>query len=48
MTHALQVLHTLQWQHPGGRALLQLAQALMQDYHTYTHPLLGVAMAKVL
>ena len=21
MTHALQVLHTLQWHHPGGRAL---------------------------
>ena len=37
MTHALQVLHTLQWHHPGGRALLQLAQAPTQDYHSYTH-----------
>ena len=43
MTHALQVLHTLQWHHPGGRALLQLAQAPPQDYHSYTHTLLGVA-----
>ena len=42
MTHALQVLHTLQWHHPGGRALLQLAQAPTQDYHSYTHTLLGV------
>ena len=41
MTHALQVLHSLQWHHPGGRALLQLAQALTQDYHSYTHALLG-------
>ena len=41
MTHALQVLHTLQWHHPGGRALLQLAQAPTQDYHSYTHTLLG-------
>ena len=41
MTHALQVLHTLQWHHPGGRTLLQLAQAPTQDYHCYTHPLLG-------
>ena len=41
MTHALQVLHTLQWHHPGGRALLQLAQAPTQDYHSYTHALLG-------
>ena len=40
MTHALQVLHTLQWHHPGGRALLQLAQAPTQDYHSYTHTLL--------
>ena len=31
----------LQWHHPGGRALLQLAQALTQDYHSYTHSLLG-------
>ena len=23
----------LQWHHPGGRALLQLAQAPTQDYH---------------
>ena len=37
MTHALQVLHTLQWHHPGGRALVQLAQAPTQDYHSYTH-----------
>ena len=42
MTHALQVLHTLQWHHPGGRALLQPAQAPTQDYHSYTHTLLGV------
>ena len=41
MTHALQVLHTLQWHHPGGRALLQLAQAPTQDYHSYTHALLS-------
>ena len=41
MTHALQVLHTLQWHHPGGRALLQLSQAPTQDYHSYTHALLG-------
>ena len=40
MTHALQVLHTLQWHHPGGRALAQLAQAPTQDYHSYTHALL--------
>ena len=39
MTHALQVLHTLQWHHPGGRALGQLAQAPTQDYHSYTHTL---------
>ena len=31
----------LQWRHPGGRALLQLAQAPTQDYHSYTHALLG-------
>ena len=42
MTHTLQVLHTLQWHHPGGRALLQLARAPTQDYHSYTHALLGV------
>ena len=41
MTHALQVLHTLQWHHPGGQALVQLAQAPNQDYHPYTHALLG-------
>ena len=41
MTHALQVLHALQWHHRGGRALLQLAQAPSQDYHSYTHALLG-------
>ena len=41
MTHALQVLHTLQWHHPGGRALLQLAQAPTQVYHSYMHALLG-------
>ena len=41
MTHAVHVLHTLQWHHPGGRALLQLAQAPTQDYHFYTHALLG-------
>ena len=31
----------LQWHHPGGRALLQLAQAPTQDNHSYTHALLG-------
>ena len=31
----------LQWHHPGGRALRQLAQAPTQDYHSYTHALLG-------
>ena len=47
MTHALQVLHTLQWHHPGRRALLQLAQAPTQDYHSYTHALLGGVEDKV-
>ena len=32
----------LQGHHPGGRALLQLAQAPTQDYHSYTQALLGV------
>ena len=32
----------LQWHHPGGRALLQLAQAPTPDYHSYTHTLLRV------
>ena len=41
MTHALQVLHTLQLHHPCGRPLLQMAQAPTQDYHSYTHALLG-------
>ena len=41
MTHALQVLHSLQWHHPGGQALLQLAQAPTQDYNSYMHALLG-------
>ena len=41
MGHTLQVLNTLQWHHPGGRALVQLAQAPTQDYHSYTHALLG-------
>ena len=31
----------LQWHHPGVQALLQLAQAPTQDYHSYTHALLG-------
>ena len=47
MTHALQVLHTLQWHHPGGRALLQLAQAPTQDSHSYTHALLAVVEDEV-
>ena len=47
MTHAPQVLHTVQWHHPGGRALGQLAQAPTQDYHSYAHTLLAVAMTKV-
>ena len=37
----------LQWHHPGGRALLQLAQAPTQDYHSYTHALLGGVEDKV-
>ena len=47
MTHALQVLHTLQWHHPWWRALAQLAQAPTQDYHSYTHALLGGAGEEV-
>ena len=47
MTHALQVLHTLQWHHHGGRARAQLALAPTQDYHSYTHALLGVVEDKV-
>ena len=47
MTDALQILHTLQWHHPGGRAILQLAQAPTQDYHSYTHALLGGVEDKV-
>ena len=31
----------LQWHHPGGRALLHLAQAPTQDYDSYRHALLG-------
>ena len=31
----------LQWHHPGGGALLQLAQAPTQDYHSYMQALLG-------
>ena len=31
----------LQGHHPGGRALLQLAQAPSQHYHSYKHTLLG-------
>ena len=40
---AIYLLYTpyLQRHHPGGRALLQLAQAPTQDYHSYTHALLG-------
>ena len=41
MTNTLQVLHTLQWHHLGGRALVQLAQAPTQDHDSYTHALLG-------
>ena len=37
----------LQWHHPGGRALLQLAQAPTQDYHSHTHALLGVVADQV-
>ena len=48
MTHALQVLHILQWHHPGERALLQLAQAPTQDFPSYTHALLGGVEAKVM
>ena len=47
MTHALQVLHTLQWHHPGERELPQLAQVPTQDYHSYTHALLGVVEDEV-
>ena len=45
--HALTVLHTLQWHHPCGRALLLLAQAPTQDYHSYTHAPLGGVEDKV-
>ena len=38
----------LQWHHPGGRALRQLAQAPTQDYHSYTHALLGGVEDKVM
>ena len=48
MKHALQVLHTLQRQHPGGGALPQLDQARTQDYHSYTHALLGVVEDEVM
>ena len=37
----------LQWHRPGGRALLHLAQAPTQDYHSYTHALLGGVEDKV-
>ena len=37
----------LQWHHPGGRALLQLAQVPTQDYHSYTQTLLGVVEDQV-
>ena len=37
----------LQWHQPGGRALLQLAQAPTQDYHSYTHSPLGGAEDQV-
>ena len=37
----------LQWHHPRGRAILQLAQAPTQDYHSYTHTLLGVVGGEV-
>ena len=37
----------LQWHHPGGRALLQPAQAPTQDYHSYTPTLLGVVEDQV-
>ena len=47
MTHTLEVLHTLQWHHPGGRAVPQLAQASTQDYHSYTHALLDVVEDEV-
>ena len=47
MTNTLQVLHTLQWHHPGWRALLQLAQAPTEAYQSYTHALLGGVDIKV-
>ena len=47
MTHVLQVLHTLQYHHPDGRALLQLAQAPTQYYHSNTHALLGADEGEV-
>ena len=37
----------LQWHHPAGRALLQLAQAPTQDDHSYTHAGLGVVEGQV-
>ena len=47
MTHPLQVLHTLQWQPSWWASTGQLALAPTQDYHSYTHTLLGVAKMKV-
>ena len=47
MTYALQILHTLEWHHHGRRARYQLAQAPTQDYHFYTHELLGVVEDEV-
>ena len=37
----------LRWHHHGGRALPQLAQVPTQDYHSYTHALLGVVGGQV-
>ena len=37
----------LRWHDPGGRALLQLAQAPTQDYNSYTHALLADVEDKV-
>ena len=43
VTRPLQVLHTLQWAPSWWASAGQLALAPTQDYHSYTHTLLGVA-----
>ena len=47
MTHALQVLHTLQWHHPWWASTCAIGSSPTQDYHSYTHSLLGVVGEEV-